>query len=73
MRRKHHTWAVILCAGDAIKTSAALARAGVPAGDAGRLEQELAAAEAKLAANDVAMFSRFEGLVMMDAHNKAHH
>ncbi len=73
LRRKQQTWALILCAGDAIKTSAALARAGVPTGDAGRLEQELAAAEAKLAANDVAMFSRFEGLVMMDAHNKAHH
>lgn len=65
LRRKPKAWALILCAGDAIKTEEALERVGVPAGDAARLERELAAAEARLGPKDVAMFSRFDGLVMM--------
>lgn len=66
LRRKPQGWALVLCAGDAIKTRQALVTAGVPAGDAARLERDLAAAEAGLSQKDVAMFSRFEGLVTMD-------
>ncbi len=72
LRKRQQAWVVILCAGDGIKTRDALTKAGVPAADAGRLEQDLAAAEARLPPKDVAMFSRFEGLVMMDEPGKAH-
>ena len=72
LRKRQQAWVVILCAGDGIKTRDALTKAGVPAADAARLEQDLAAAEARLATKDVAMFSRFEGLVMMDEPAKAH-
>ena len=66
LRRKPQGWTLVLCAGDAIKTRDALLAAGVPAGDAARLERDLATAEAGLGEKDVAMFSRFEGLVTMD-------
>jgi hypothetical protein len=66
LRRQHQSWTLILCAGDGIKSREALARAGVPAADALKLESGLIAAEARLAPEKVAMFSRFEGLVIMD-------
>lgn len=65
LRRKQQ-WSLILCAGDGIKSRDALAKAGVPAEDATRLELQLASAEAVLGSDEVARFSRFEGLVMMD-------
>jgi hypothetical protein len=66
LRHKQQEWSLILCAGDGIKSRDALAKAGVPAEDASRLERQLASAEARLGPNEVAMFSRFEGVVMMD-------
>ena len=66
LRRQHQSWTLILCAGDGIRSREALAKVGVPAEDALRLEKDMMAAEAKLAPEKVAMFSRFEGLVMMD-------
>ncbi len=66
LRRKQRQWSLIICAGDGIKSRDALAKAGVPADDAVRLEQQLASAESRLASAEVAMFSKFEGLVMMD-------
>jgi hypothetical protein len=60
LRRKRGEWTVVLCAGDAIKSREALARAGVAVDDAVRLERDLAASEAKLSPATVAMFSRFE-------------
>lgn len=71
LRRQHQAWTIILCAGDGIKSSEALVKVGVPAADAGRLASEMSAAEAKLAPEKVAMFSRFEGLVMMDGNGAA--
>lgn len=65
LRRKQQ-WSLILCAGDGIKSRDPLAKAGVPAEDAARLETQLASAEAGLGSDEVAMFSKFEGLVMMD-------
>jgi hypothetical protein len=64
--RKQGVWVLTLCAGDGIKSLEALRTAGVPQQDAVLLEQNLAAAEAALGPERVAMFSRFEGLVMMD-------
>ena len=66
LRRRQASWTIILCAGDAIKAQEALVKAGVPAADARKLETDIRVAEAKLAPEAVAMFSRFEGLVMMD-------
>ena len=66
LRRKQGTWAVTLCAGDAIKSSDALKTAGVPQPDAVHLAQALASAEAGLSPEHVAVFARFEGLVTMD-------
>ena len=66
LRRQQTSWTIILCAGDAIKAQEALIRAGVPAADARKLETDIRIAEAQLAPEAVAMFSRFEGLVMMD-------
>ena len=73
--RKQGAWSVTLCAGDAIKSSEALKTAGVPQPDAVHLAQALASAEATVAPERVAMFSRFEGLVMVDgtsAHGTGH-
>jgi hypothetical protein len=71
LRKKGESWQLILCAGDGIKSRDALAKAGVPAHDAAALERDLAAAESNLPAQHVAMLSRFEGMLMMDA--SGHH
>jgi hypothetical protein len=76
LRRKQQTWELILCAGDGIKSRDALAKAGIPNSVAATLERELAAAEGKLDPGQVAMFSRFEGVLMMDGsgnHPPSHH
>jgi hypothetical protein len=76
LRRRQHQWTLILCAGDGIKSAEALQIGGVPAADAKVLETPLATAEARLSPEQVAMFSRFEGLVMMDgkdAESQHHH
>lgn len=66
LRRKQQVWEIILCAGDGIRSRDALAKAGIPNQDAATLERELAEAESKLEPQHVAMFSRFEGMLMMD-------
>jgi hypothetical protein len=66
LRKKGQGWELILCAGDGIKSRDALAKAGIPLQDAAALERDLAAAEGKLSPQHVAMFSRFEGMLMMD-------
>ena len=66
LRRKGQNWSLILCAGDGIKSRDALHRAGIPIGDATTLERELAKAELALPPQHIAMFSRFEGMLMMD-------
>jgi hypothetical protein len=76
LRRRQQQWALILCAGDGIKSAKGLQMGGVPAADAKVLETELTAAEARRSSERIAMFSRFEGLVVMDGSNaesKHHH
>ena len=65
LRKKDGAWSLILCSGDGIKTSVALRHAGVP--DADVLARKLAEAEAKLPASRLALFSKFEGTMMMNA------
>jgi len=76
LRKKDQNWALILCAGDAIKSQDGLMKVGVPSQDAVQIANEMTAAEGKLPAQQVAMFSRFEGVMMMDGsaeHQDAHH
>lgn len=74
LRRQQQSWTIILCAGDGIRSREALTKAGVPTADARKLESDMIAAEARLAPEKVAMFSRFEGLLMMDSkENSARH
>ena len=76
LRRRQQQWTLTLCAGDGIKSAEALQTGGVPAVEAKVLETKLAAAEARLNPERQAMFSRFEGLVMMDgkdAESQHHH
>ncbi|MEW6639491.1 MAG: copper uptake system-associated protein [Pseudomonadota bacterium] len=76
LRNHGGAWAIILCAGDGIRSKDALVKAGVPVVDAERLAGDMANAEAKLSPEKAAMFSRFESLVMMDGdadqHKQAH-
>ena len=56
--RKHQgAWAIVLCAGDGIKSKDALLKAGVPLGDAERLESDMASAEARLPVEKVGVLA----------------
>lgn len=67
LQNKHGGWTLILCAGDGIKTAEALRQTGIAPDDANALAQALAKAEQSVAAERLAMFARFEGLLRMDA------
>lgn len=77
LRRTGAAWTVVLCAGDAIRSREALAQAGVPSDDAGRLAQDLASEERALSPDVLARFSRFDGIVTMSPSGEhppaAHH
>jgi hypothetical protein len=51
----------------------ALLKVGIPQDEAMTIEHNLAAAEGKLPPQQVAMFSRFAGIMMMDEHGNAPH
>ena len=70
LHRRGGAWSLILCSGDGIKTAAALRQAGLPVGEAGALARRLAEAERKMPPERLALFSKFEGIVMMDASGK---
>lgn len=72
LRQRSGHWHVVLCSGDPLKSADTLRDAGVPPQQAASLAQSLAAAEAKLPGDRVAMFSRFQGLVPMDAPAQHH-
>lgn len=76
LRHKGHEWSLILCAGDGIKTAEALRHAGIASADAAALADKVAEAEARLPRERIALFSKFEGVVMMNAdgsHPPVHH
>jgi hypothetical protein len=76
LRRKGHDWQLVLCSGDQIKAADALVQIGLPKAAAASLAKQLAEAESKLPHATLAMFSKFDGIVMMDAaghHPPAHH
>jgi hypothetical protein len=67
LRLRHGKWMILLCSGDAMKSGEALRHAGVPDPDAELLLSRLAEAEVVLPRDRVAMFAKFDGIVMMDA------
>jgi hypothetical protein len=67
LRRQHGHWIVVLCAGDDLLKPGALKLAGIAAGPASELLSRNAAAEQGIPAARRAQFSKFEGLVTMDA------
>lgn len=75
LRRGDKGWSVVLCSGDPLKDAGWLAEAGVPRGDAERIANELASAEALIPADRRVKFSLFEGVVSGagDDHSAARH
>ena len=73
LRKKEQNWTLILCAGDEIKSAPALMTAGLPSKDAVTLENDLVAAENALPKQQVAMFSRFQGIMLMDGSSSGDH
>ncbi|MGE0746450.1 MAG: copper uptake system-associated protein [Rhodospirillales bacterium] len=67
LRRTDGKWLLHLCSGDALKETAFLVQSGLSHDDAATMARAVAAAEAALPAARVALFSRFDGVVMMDA------
>jgi copper(I)-binding protein len=67
LRKTAKGWGVHLCAGDGLKDAAELVKIGVPAEVAQDLARQLAAAEANLDPALVAEFSKFDGVMMIDA------
>lgn len=67
LRRKDGNWAITLCAGDALKQSAALEKLGLEKSRAEALAAHLSAAERQLAPSLLERFSRFDGMYAVDA------
>lgn len=67
MRRQKHNWQIILCSGDALKEARALQQFGLTAEQADAMANAVVDAEAKLDPVLVEKFSRFDGVVRMDA------
>lgn len=66
LQNKGGRWTLILCAGDGIRSADALRLAGLSPDAARNLSQALGNAERGVAAERLAMFAKFEGLVKMD-------
>ncbi len=66
LKKGNAGWTVHLCSGDSLKDADALQKIGVTRDDAHAIATDLSVAEAKLDAKTLALFSSFEGTVMMD-------
>jgi hypothetical protein len=71
LRKKGQAWDVVLCAGDDLKKADVLVKVGLTATAAKALSASLAAAESNISPDRRALFSKFEGLVMVggDGHH----
>ncbi|MBG0810988.1 copper uptake system-associated protein [Methylosinus sp. H3A] len=67
LRRKDGKWEISLCAGDALKQSAALEKLGLARPRAQALAASLAAAERRLSPALLERMSRFDGVVAVDS------
>lgn len=68
LRRKGRDWQLILCSGDQLKSVDNLVKMGLPADMARPLAAKLSEAESKLPSQRLALFAKFDGIVMMDQH-----
>ncbi len=66
LRKKGAAWDIVLCAGDDLKKADLLVKVGMPDARAKALSADLAKAEAMLPPARLPLFSKFEGLVMVD-------
>lgn len=66
LKRTDKGWGIHLCAGDALKDAAELAKIGVPADIAAKLAADLASAEASVDPALLKQFSMFDGVMMVD-------
>ena len=60
-------WSIALWAGNGLKNAKVLQSTGMPAEIAGKLAANLAAADAKLRKEKLALIASFEGMVKVDA------
>jgi hypothetical protein len=67
LRRNGHVWQLVLCSGDHIKSAEALEKIGLPVPNARALAARLAEAEKAVPKARLALFAKFDGIVMMDA------
>ena len=75
LRRTQGNWAIVACGGDALKSPDRLQALGLDRTQAGILAGRLASAEKALAPKRVALFSSFDGVIVMGAGGEAsgHH
>ena len=73
LRKKADAWSIVLCAGDQLREAETLRKVGIGEPIARKLAADLAQAERTLPPKDIALFSRFEGLVTMDQHSGHNH
>jgi hypothetical protein len=66
LKKTHHGWSIYLCSGDSLKDTGTLETIGLSADDAAGLAAKLKDAEAGLDSSALALFSSFEGTVMMN-------
>lgn len=71
LRKKADGWSIILCAGDQLRQVETLRKAGIADAVAQRLASDIDLSERAVSPKDLAMYSRFEGLVTIDP-NTAH-
>lgn len=65
LKKTHHGWSIYLSSGDSLKDAGTLEKIGLSANDATELAAKLKDAEAGLDPSALAVFSSFEGTVMM--------
>lgn len=66
LRRSGHSWVVVACGGDGLKAFDVLRDAGLSAVDAVALIKAMDVAEARLPAEQRALFATFDGLLRLD-------
>lgn len=72
LERRHSGWVILLCAGDALLEADTLHRAGLTEVQASTMADRIAMAEATVAPERRALFSRFDGIVTMDDTTRPH-
>ncbi|RFB98882.1 hypothetical protein B5K08_04380 [Rhizobium leguminosarum bv. trifolii] len=65
LKKTHHSWSIYLSSGDSLKDAGTLEKIGLSANDAAGLAARLKEAETGLDPSALALFSSFEGTVMM--------